>query len=108
MAEAGADIVVAHVGLTTSGSIGAKTALTLSQATVIIEEMAMSAKRVNPDVLVLCHGGPVAGPADAQYVMNNTQPGMIQGFYGASSFERLPVERAIKACVQEFKGMRLR
>jgi predicted TIM-barrel enzyme len=106
MAAAGADIVVAHVGLTTSGSIGASTALTLQEATRVVQSIASAALAVNPDVLVLCHGGPIAAPADAQYVLANTR-GLVHGFYGASSMERLPVEVAIIDCVRAFKEIKL-
>ncbi|KAK3247417.1 ToMV susceptible protein tm-1(GCR26) [Cymbomonas tetramitiformis] len=104
LAEAGADIVVAHVGLTTSGSIGAHTAMTLPEALVAVCDMAEAAREANPDVLVLCHGGPIAKPADAQYIITNAG-GCVHGFYGASSMERLPVEEAITNCVREFKAL---
>jgi predicted TIM-barrel enzyme len=102
MAEAGADILIPHVGLTTNGMIGAKTAYTLDEACARVQGMADAAKRVNPDILVLCHGGPIATPADAQYVYRHTRG--IAGFFGASSIERLPTEIAIAACVREFKA----
>jgi len=107
LAYAGADVIVGHVGLTTSGSIGAKTSLTLQQSAALIQEISNAARHVNPDVLVLCHGGPIADPEDAQYVMSHTVGGSVNGFYGASSFERLPVEKAIKSCVLGFKSIRL-
>ncbi|MEV4299094.1 phosphoenolpyruvate hydrolase family protein [Microbispora rosea] len=106
MAEAGADVLVPHVGLTTSGSIGAETALTLEEAAVAVQEMRDAAVAVNPDVIVLCHGGPIAEPEDAQFVLDHTNG--IAGFFGASSMERLPTEKAIAAQATEFKGLRLR
>jgi predicted TIM-barrel enzyme len=106
MTKAGADVLIPHMGLTTKGSIGAKTAMTLDDAAKRVQAMHDAAKKVNPDVLVLCHGGPIAEPADAQYILNHTEG--IVGFYGASSVERLPTERAITGCVQEFKRVRIR
>jgi predicted TIM-barrel enzyme len=103
MAAAGADILIPHMGLTTKGSIGAETAETLESSAKSVQAMHDSAKRVNPDVLVLCHGGPIAEPADAQYILDNTEG--IVGFYGASSIERLPVEPAITNRVREFCGL---
>ncbi|MCH7554413.1 MAG: phosphoenolpyruvate hydrolase family protein [Proteobacteria bacterium] len=92
MAEAGADVLIPHMGLTTKGRIGAETALTLEESARRVQEMHDAAKRVSSDVLVLCHGGPIAEPADAQYILDHTEG--IVGFYGASSMERLPVEPA--------------
>ncbi|GAA2092682.1 phosphoenolpyruvate hydrolase family protein [Streptomyces albiaxialis] len=103
MTRAGADVLVPHVGLTTKGSIGAGTALTLDQAVRSVQAMHDAAKRVNPDVLVLCHGGPIAEPEDAAYVLANTEG--VVGFFGASSIERLPTERAIKDQTRAFKGV---
>jgi len=103
MSEAGADILIPHMGLTTKGSIGAETALTLEESAERVQQMHDAAKRVNPDVLVLCHGGPIAEPADAQYILDHTEG--IVGFYGASSMERLPVEPAISGRVREFTEM---
>lgn len=103
MARAGADILVPHVGLTTSGTIGATTALTLEESVRVCQEMCDAAKSVNPDILVLCHGGPIAEPADAQYVLEHTEG--IVGFFGASSMERLPTERAIAAQAAAFKAL---
>jgi len=100
MAEAGADVLIPHMGLTTKGTIGAETALTLASSAQSVQAMHDAAKRVNPDILVLCHGGPIAEPADAQYILDNTEG--IVGFYGASSMERLPVEPAITNRVREF------
>src|SRR5262245_1302688 len=106
MTRAGADILIPHMGLTTKGSIGAKTAVTLDDAAKRVQAMHDAAKKVNPNVLVLCHGGPIAEPADAQYVLDHTEG--VVGFYGASSVERLPTEVAITGCVKQFKGIRLR
>jgi predicted TIM-barrel enzyme len=105
MAEAGADILIPHMGLTTKGLIGAETALTLEESTKRVQEMHDAAKRVTSEILVLCHGGPIAEPEDAQYILNNTEG--IVGFYGASSMERLPVEPAIRDRVREFTEMTL-
>jgi predicted TIM-barrel enzyme len=105
MAGAGADVLIPHMGLTTKGAIGAKTALTLDQAAVRVQALADAAKRVNPEVLVLCHGGPISEPADAEYVLKHTRG--VVGFFGASSIERLPTEVAITDCVKTFKGIRI-
>ena len=104
MAEAGADVVVAHMGLTTKGSIGASTALTLEQCPERVQEICETAKAVNPDIIVLCHGGPISMPPDAEYVLQNTRG--VDGFYGASSVERLPAEIAIKQQMEQFKAIR--
>ncbi len=101
MARAGADILVPHLGLTTSGSIGARTAVALVQAPALVQAMHDAARAVNPDILVLCHGGPIAEPDDAAYVLANTTG--VVGFYGASSMERLPTERALVETVRQFK-----
>ena len=103
MARAGADILVPHMGLTTSGTIGAKTALTLEEAAVKVQQLADAARSVNPDILSLCHGGPIANPADAQYILDHTDG--IVGFYGASSIERFPTEVGIRAQTEEFKAV---
>ncbi len=103
MAAAGADILVPHVGLTTKGNIGAETAVSLDDAVRLVQEMADAAHAVNPDVLVLCHGGPIAEPEDAAYVLARTTG--IVGFYGASSMERLPTEVAITDQVAQFKAL---
>jgi predicted TIM-barrel enzyme len=100
MAKAGADILVAHMGLTTSGSIGAKTAKTLDESIALITAMAEAARRVRRDVLMLCHGGPIAEPDDAAYVLKHCAA--VDGFYGASSMERLPTERAIREQTERF------
>src|SRR5262249_46478260 len=105
MAEAGADILIPHMGLTTKGSIGASTALSLEESASRVQAMHDAAKRVKADTLVLCHGGPIAEPEDAQYILNNTEG--IVGFYGASSMERLSVEPAIANRVREFAEMKL-
>lgn len=105
MAGAGADILIPHMGLTTKGSIGAETALTLEESANRVQAMHDAAKRANPDIIVLCHGGPIADPADAQYILDNTTG--IVGFYGASSMERLPVEPAITSRIQEFTALKL-
>ena len=103
MAGAGADVLVPHMGLTTKGAIGAKTALTLEESAKRVQAMHDAAKEVNPDILVLCHGGPIAEPEDAQYILKNTKG--IVGFFGASSIERLPTEKAITGQVRDFKKM---
>jgi predicted TIM-barrel enzyme len=104
MAAAGADILVAHMGLTTKGSIGAHTAKTLEQCVPVIDEIAAAARAVRDDVLLLCHGGPIAEPDDADFILKNCQG--IDGFYGASSMERLPTERAIKEQTERFTQIR--
>jgi len=106
MAAAGADILIPHMGLTTKGTIGASSALTLEESVHRIQAMHDAAKRLNNDILVLCHGGPIAEPADAQYILDHTDG--IVGFYGASSMERLPVEPAIRDRVREFTALRFR
>ena len=105
MALAGADVLVAHVGLTSKGSIGAATVLTLEQAAERVQNMADAAKAVRPDVLVLCHGGPIAEPDDAQQVLSSTRG--IAGFFGASSIERLATEPAIEEQARRFRTIRL-
>jgi len=101
MARAGADIVVCHLGLTTGGTIGAQTALSLQECVPLIDAWANAARTVNPDVLVLCHGGPIAAPEDAQFILDNARA--CNGFYGASSMERLPAEAAITETTRKFK-----
>ncbi|KAL0332920.1 UNVERIFIED_CONTAM: ToMV susceptible protein tm-1(GCR26) [Sesamum calycinum] len=103
MAKAGADIVVAHMGLTTSGSIGAKTALSIEESVTLVQAIADAVHRINPEAVVLCHGGPISGPKEAEYVLTRTKG--VHGFYGASSLERLPVEQAITATVQHYKSI---
>lgn len=104
LTQAGADIIVAHMGLTTSGTIGAQTSLTLEECVPKIREMASAAKSVNPDVFVLCHGGPIAMPEDAAFILQEIST--IDGFYGASSMERLPTEIAITEQVRRFTSLR--
>src|SRR5215467_12223827 len=101
MARAGADIIVAHMGLTTGGAIGAETALKLDDCVPRIDAMAQAALAVRSDVIVLCHGGPIAEPADAAWILGRTRH--CHGFYGASSMERLPTEKAITRQTQDFK-----
>jgi predicted TIM-barrel enzyme len=105
MAAAGADIIVAHMGVTTGGSIGAKSSKTLDDCCVRIQAIAEAARGVNPEVLVICHGGPIAEPPDAKYIIENVKG--CDGFYGASSVERLPAERAITEQIRTFKGIRI-
>ncbi len=102
MTEAGADVLVPHMGLTTKGDIGAETALDLEQAAQRVQAMHDAAKEVNPDVIVLCHGGPIAEPPDAQYIYDHTEG--VVGFFGASSIERLPTEVAIREQTEVFKA----
>ena len=104
MADAGADIVVAHMGLTTKGAIGATSALSIEDAPAKVQAIADAAKGVNPEVIVLCHGGPISMPEDAQFVLSNTKG--VHGFYGASSMERLPTEIAVKEQMERFKAVR--
>ncbi len=103
MADAGADVLVAHMGLTTSGTIGARTALTLQEAAERVQAIRDAAAGAREDILVLCHGGPIAEPDDAGYVLSHTTG--IVGFFGASSIERLPAERALTEQVRHFKGL---
>jgi hypothetical protein len=103
MAEAGADVLVPHMGLTTGGSIGAGTAKTLDECVPLIQGMHDAARRVNPDIIVLCHGGPIAEPDDAAYILERTEG--IVGFFGASSMERLPTEVAMTENMRRFKAI---
>ncbi len=103
MTRAGADVLVPHLGLTTSGTIGAQTAASLDEAVARVQEMHDAAVAVRSDVIVLCHGGPIAEPDDAAYVLRNTHG--VVGFFGASSIERLPAERAIRAQTEAFKAI---
>ena len=105
MTQAGADIVVAHMGLTTKGAIGAKTAKSLETSALEVRAIAEACKSIRPDVLVLCHGGPIAMPEDAQFILDRVK--VVDGFYGASSMERLPVEEAIANQTRAFKQMKL-
>jgi predicted TIM-barrel enzyme len=104
MALAGADVLIPHMGLTTKGNIGAKTALTLDEAAQRVQAMHDAAKKVRPEVLVLCHGGPISEPEDARYILEHTRG--VVGFFGASSIERLPTEVAITDCVRRFKELK--
>jgi len=106
MGKAGADVIVAHMGLTTKGSIGASTAVSLKDAPQKVQELCDAAKSVNPNVICLCHGGPIAEPEDAEYVLQNTTG--VHGFYGASSMERLPTELAIKEQAAKFKTIKMK
>jgi predicted TIM-barrel enzyme len=106
MANAGADLLIAHMGLTTKGTIGARTALTLDQSVERIQAIREAAISIRPEILVLCHGGPIAEPNDAQYILSRTRG--VCGFFGASSIERLPTERAITEQVSHFKKLNLR
>jgi predicted TIM-barrel enzyme len=106
MAKAGADVVVAHLGLTTKGAIGASTAYTIEEAPAKVQELCDAAKKVNPNVICLCHGGPISMPEDAEYVLHNTEG--VHGFYGASSMERLPTEIAITEQMKKFKAIRFK
>ena len=103
MTKAGADIIVAHLGLTTGGAIGAETALKLKDCPAIIHEWAEAAKKIRKEVIVLCHGGPISSPEDAAYILQHTIG--IHGFYGASSMERLPTEMAITQQTKQFKSI---
>lgn len=104
MTDAGADILVAHMGLTTSGSIGATSGKSLDDCVKLIQEIRDTAVKSNKDIIVLCHGGPIAAPEDAEYVLSRTTG--IHGFYGASSMERLPVEEAITNITKTFKNIK--
>ena len=104
MTRAGADVLVCHMGLTSSGSIGAKTGKSLDDCVDIIQKMRDAAVAINQDVIVLCHGGPIAEPQHAQYVLNKTKG--VHGFFGASSMERLPVEQAITNITKDFKELK--
>ncbi|MGM7850015.1 phosphoenolpyruvate hydrolase family protein [Yersinia enterocolitica] len=104
MTQAGADIIVPHMGLTTGGNIGADTALKLADCVPLINKWAAAAKAVREDVIVLCHGGPISTPQDAQYIMDNCP--QCDGFYGASSMERLPTEIALTDTTKQFKNIR--
>jgi predicted TIM-barrel enzyme len=105
MAAAGADVLIPHMGLTTKGMIGATTAITLAESARRVQAMCDAAKAVNPDILVLCHGGPISEPEDVKFILANTRG--VVGFFGASSVERLPTEVAITDCVKRFKSLSL-
>jgi len=104
MAAAGADVIVAHMGLTTKGSIGAETGRSIDDCVRDVQAISDAARGVSSDVIVLCHGGPIAMPEDAEYVLQRTEN--VHGFYGASSMERLPVETALTAQTEKFKAIR--
>jgi predicted TIM-barrel enzyme len=106
MTDAGADVIVAHMGVTTGGLIGAKAAKSLEQCVAEIDAIADAARSVRGDVIVLCHGGPISMPEDARFILSRARA--CHGFYGASSMERLPVETAIARQVQDFKALLLR
>jgi predicted TIM-barrel enzyme len=106
MAKAGADVLIPHMGLTTKGSIGAKSARPLADAAKLVQELADVAKKVNPEILVLCHGGPISEPSDVRFILDHTKG--IVGFFGASSNERMPTEVAITSCVKQFKQLSLK
>ncbi|PSR84342.1 TIM-barrel-protein domain-containing protein [Coniella lustricola] len=106
MAQAGADVLVCHMGLTTSGSIGATSGKSLDDCVKLIQELRDAAVEIKPDVIVLCHGGPIASPDDARYVLERVKG--IHGFYGASSMERLPVEEAIANTAKTFKELKIK
>ena len=103
MAEAGADVIVIHFGLTTGGAIGAETATRLESCPALIDEWAEAALKVRDDIIILCHGGPISAPEDAAFVLANTR--LCHGFYGASSMERLPVETALTEQTRRFKAI---
>ena len=105
MAQAGADIIVAHMGVTTGGTIGARSSKTLDDCVRRIDEIADAARSIREEVLVICHGGPISEPPDAEYVLQHSKA--LDGFYGASSTERLPAERAITEQIRKFKSIRL-
>ena len=103
MTKAGTDILVPHMGLTTKGMIGATTALTLDDCVPMIQEMTDVAKKINPEVIVICQGGPIAEPEDAKYILEKTKN--VEGFFGASSMERLPTEIAMTENMKRFKSL---
>jgi predicted TIM-barrel enzyme len=103
MATAGADLIVCHMGLTTSGAIGAQTAKSLADCVALIDEWAAAAMAVRGDAIILCHGGPIAEPEDAEYILRNCKH--VNGFYGASSMERLPTEIALTEQTRKFKNL---
>lgn len=105
MARAGADVLVCHCGLTTSGAIGAATSFSLDDCVSLIQDIRDVAVKINPDIIVLCHGGPIAEPKDAEYVLSRTSG--VHGFFGASSMERLPVEVAIQNNASLFKNLKI-
>src|SRR5690554_3694715 len=106
MAKAGADIIVPHMGVTTGGTIGATTSKSLAESVELIDEWAEAARKVRKDIIIIAHGGPIATPDDVSYVLEHSEH--CNGFYGASSVERLPVETAIKANIEAFKKLKLK
>jgi predicted TIM-barrel enzyme len=104
MSEAGADVLVAHMGLTTSGSIGATSGKSLDDCVTLVQQIRDEAAKIKDNIIVLCHGGPIAKPEDAEYVISRTKG--VHGFYGASSMERLPVEEAITNITKTFKNIK--
>jgi predicted TIM-barrel enzyme len=104
MTRAGADVIVAHMGVTVGGSVGATSSKTLDECVGEVDRIAEAALRVRPDILIICHGGPIAAPEDAEFMMRKCR--RCHGFYGASSMERLPVETALTEHVRRFKAMR--
>jgi predicted TIM-barrel enzyme len=104
MTRAGADVIVAHMGVTVGGTVGATSSKTLEQCVASVDQIAQAALRIRPEILILCHGGPIATPEDAEFMMRNCQ--CCHGFYGASSMERLPVETALTQHVRRFKALR--
>lgn len=106
MVKAGVDILVPHMGLTTKGKIGATSAKTLDECVHLVQEMADAARKINPEIIVICHGGPIAEPEDAKYVLDRTTG--VQGFFGASSMERLPTEVAMTENMKRFKGLAIK
>jgi predicted TIM-barrel enzyme len=104
MAKAGADVIVCHLGLTAGGAIGAETTVALTDCVPLIDAWAAAARSVNPDVIVLCHGGPIARPEDARFILKSCR--RCHGFYGASSMERLPTEVALTEATRQFKQIR--
>jgi predicted TIM-barrel enzyme len=105
MTEAKADIIVAHMNTTNKGAIGVKTTITLEEAAKRVQAICNAAKNVNEDIIVICHGGPIADPDDVQYIYNHTEG--VAGFFGASSIERLATEPAIERQTRKFKGLKL-
>ncbi|KAH8675566.1 TIM-barrel enzyme family protein [Xylariales sp. PMI_506] len=105
MTRAGSDVIVAHMGLTTSGTIGAQTGISLDESVTRVQDIRDAAVEVREDIIVLCHGGPIAEPEDAAFVLSRTRG--VQGFFGASSMERLPTEKAIKSVTEDFRKVKL-
>lgn len=103
MAKAGTDVLVPHMGLTTKGMIGASTSRSLDDCVGLIQEMHDAARKINPDIIVICHGGPIAEPEDAEYLLSKVKG--VQGFFGASSMERLPTEIAMTENMKRFKSL---